>query len=421
MTLVRRKEFIILMKTYITGGVLIDCTGKDPIKNPSILVEGDRIVKIGTKGSLPMPSDAKLLDCGDGILLPGMIDSHLHAGTDSSRDEPLNVQLTQPDALRALRARDSLFNDLKAGVTTIRLLGDGKGCIDVVLRDAINRGDFQGPRLLAAAQAIRPTHGTAAEIGVCADGVEEVRKRVREAIFMGADVIKLFISNISRGDTYLDYLKGDLTGVAAYTKEEIAVAVEEAHRSEIKVAAHCIGGPAVRWALEVGVDSLEHANMIEDDDIQYFLKYGGFISDPNLILFFDPEHGFESDGNKTHKWNELPSWWHDKVHIAQERTRSVMAKALKQGVKFALATDLNHGLLYLECKYFVEQVGATPMQALFAVTRDSAELLGLQDEIGTIEIGKCADLICVKKNPLDNIENLKEVTMIMKQGVIINN
>ena len=146
----------------------------------------------------------------------------------------------------------------------------------------------------------------------------------------------------------------------------------------------CIGGDVVRWALEAGFASLEHANLIEED-IPLFLKTGAYISDPNLILFFDPVRGFETPTNKTHKWEDLPEWWHEKVRRSREQTRRVMSKALKAGVKFALGTDLNHTLLWLECKYFIEEIGATNMQALFAVTRDSAELLGLADEIGTLE------------------------------------
>lgn len=144
----------------------------------------------------------------------------------------------------------------------------------------------------------------------------------------------------------------------------------------IKVAAHCIGGIAIRWGLEAGIDSMEHANLIEEEDIPYFLKHNAFISDPNLHLFFDPVKGFESPTNKTHKWEQLPAWWHEKVRKAKEQTRRVMPKALKAGVKFALGTDLNHGQLWLECKYFVQEIGATPMQAILAVTKNCSELLG---------------------------------------------
>lgn len=407
------------MRTYIKAGRLVDCTGADAIRSPVVLVEDGRIIQVGTSQTLEIPVGSEVIDCGEGTLLPGLIDSHLHIGEDCRREEPVGLQHKQPDALRAIRGVVSLYEDLMSGVTTARALGDGTGFVDVILRDAIERGEAVGPRLLVAAQALRPSHGTSPEAAVVADGVDEVRRCVRQAIFHGADVIKLFISNISRGSSHIDYLKGDLTQVSAYSKEELVAAVEEARRSGVKVCGHCIGGDVVRWALEAGFASLEHANLIEEEDIPLFLKTGAYISDPNLILFFDPVRGFETPTNKTHKWEDLPEWWHEKVRRSREQTRRVMSKALKAGVKFALGTDLNHTLLWLECKYFIEEIGATNMQALFAVTRDSAELLGLADEIGTLEEGKCADIICVDGNPLEDISALSRVQMVMRSGHVV--
>lgn len=409
------------MQTYLKAALLIDGTGSDPIYNPIIIIDKNYIKKIGNEGTISIPSDAIIIDRGDEVLMPGLIDSHCHAGEDSKRSESVREQHLKPDPLRAIRGYTSLLHDLKSGVTTMRLLGDGGGLIDKILRDAINAGEIEGPRLLVACLAIRPSHGTAPEIaqGVGADGADEVRKRVRQAIYYGADVIKIFISNISNGDTFLDYLKGDLTQVAAYTKEEIAVAVEEAHRAGKKVAAHCIGGEAMKWGLEVGVDSFEHANLMEEDDIPYFLKYNAYISDPNLHLFFDPIKGFESPQNKSWVWDDLPEWWHEKVRRARQQTKRVFSKALKAGVKFALGTDLNHGGLWLEAKYLRNEIGATPMQALLACTRNGAECCGILDKTGTIEVGKYADIISISGNPLDDIENLKNVKMVMKEGRVV--
>lgn len=407
------------MVTYLKAAKLVDCTGAEVISNAAVIVEDGRIRQVGPASQMPVPEGAQVLDLGSGTLMPGLIDSHLHIGEDCRREETVGQQHLQPDALRAIRGVVSLHDDLMCGVTTARSLGDGTGFVDVILRDAIDRGEVVGPRLLVAAQALRPSHGTAPEAAVTADGPDEVRRRVREAVYHGADVIKMFISNISRGSSALDYLKGDLTQVSAYTKEELMVAVEEANRAGLKVCGHCIGGDVVKWALEAGFASLEHANLIEEDDIPLFVEKGAYISDPNLILFFDPVRGFETPTNKTHKWEELPEWWHQKVWRAREQTRRVMSKALKAGVKFALATDLNHTLLWLECKYFIEEIGASNMQALFAVTRDSAALLGLADEIGTLEAGKCADIICVDGDPLEDISALSRVRMVMRGGCVV--
>lgn len=409
------------MKTYLKAALMIDGTGAAPVEDPVVMIENGLITGVETAATVEIPKNAVMIDRGTEIIMPGMIDSHCHAGEDSKRGESVREQHLKPDPLRALRGQVSLMRDLRCGVTTLRLLGDGGGFIDKILRDAINAGEIGGPHLLVSCLPVRPSHGTAPEISECvgADGVDEVRKRVRQAIYYGADVIKLFTSNISNGDTFLDYLKGDLTQVAAYTKAEMEVAAEEAHRAGKKVAAHCIGGKAIRWGLEAGIDSMEHANLIEEEDIPYFLEYGGYISDPNLHLFFDPVKGFESPQNKSWVWKDLPDWWHQKVYRAREQTRRVMGKALKEGVKFALGTDLNHGGLWLEAKYFVEQIGATTMQAILACTRDSADCCGILDTAGTLEPGKRADIISLTANPLEKIDHLKQVAMVMKEGVII--
>lgn len=409
------------METYITGKMLIDGTGAAPLSHPVIHVENGRIIAVGTKETINIPKEAAVICRDNEVLLPGLVDSHCHAGEDSKRGESVSEQHLKPAPLRILRGSVSLKNDLLMGVTTMRLLGDGNDMIDKILRDAITAGEIEGPRLLVCCLPIRPSHGTAPEIAQYygADGVDEVRKRVRQAIYYGADVIKLFTSNISNGDTFIDYLKGDLTQIAAYTKAEMEVAVEEAHRAGKKVAAHCIGGKAIQWGIEAGIDSLEHVNLMEESDIPLFLEHGTFISDPNLHLFFDPDKGFESPKNKSWVWSELPEWWHEKVYHARKQTKEVMGRAVREGVKFALATDLNHGGLWTEAKYFVKELGATPMQAILACTRNGAECCGILTETGTIEPGKYADIIAVADDPLEDIERLSQVTFVMKEGKII--
>jgi len=406
------------MLLVIKGKLLIDGTGTPPVLDGAVLVEGDRIVEVGKLENLHFPSNTRIINRGHETLLPGMVDSHIHIAIDSTINESVSLQQERPDSLKALRGYKSLQKDLMSGVTTVRSLGDGSD-VAKIIRDAIERGEISGPRVLACILALRPSHGTAPKTAICADGVDELRRRTRESIAMGADVIKIFASNIIRGDTHLDYLKGDLTGVAAYTKEEMAVVAEEAHRAGIKVAAHAIGGPALRWALQAGIDSVEHANLMCEEDIKVFLETGGFLSDPNLHLFFDPEIGFESEGNQTHPWRELPEWWHEKVRLAREQTRTVMSKAVKMGVKFALGTDLNHGGLWKEAKYFVQDLGATETEAIRAITKNGAELCGLENQIGTLEKGKLGDIISVNGNPLEKIEYLQDVQFVVKEGRVV--
>lgn len=391
----------------------IDGTG-NVIKNGVVIIKNNIIADIGEPQQVTIPEEADVIDCTSKTVLPGFIDSHTHVCSDASRSESITGQFNLPEGLLALRAYVSLQKDIQSGVTTMRCLGDPYK-LDQVLRDAIKNGEIPGPRLLACVHAIKPSHGTALNLGVVADGPKEVRKKVREAISNGADVIKLFVSNLCRGRTNIDYKKGDLTEIPAFTKEEIAIAVEEAHRAGIKVAAHGIGGPAVRWAIEVGVDSIEHANMIQEEDIELFVKCGTFLSDPNLQLFFDNETGFEI------RTKHLPNWWHEKVKKAADITREVHKKALKAGVKYVLATDSNHGNLWREAFHMVNVLGATEMEAILAITKNGAEVCGIEDKLGTLEKGKIADITIVDGNPLKDIIDLRKVILVIKDGCIVYN
>jgi len=403
------------MLVAIKAKQVIDGTGAPPIPDGVVLIEDGKILTVGSASEVQIPPSSEVINCSAWTVLPGLIDSHSHIiwrGANPERQSYGSIVLQEkiPIPLKSILAYRNLLDDMSSGVTTIRSLG-ASADIDLVLRDAILAGELPGPRLLASGQPIRPTHGTANFLGRPADGVEQVQQAVREAISKGVDVVKIFATNIQTGTGDVAYRLGDLTNVPAYTKEELAVAVEEAHRVGCRVAAHAIGGPALRWAIEVGVDSVEHANLIEEQDIEVFLKTGCVLSDPNLYLFFDSEYGFESRPN----WNTLPSWWQTKVRRAAEQTRTVQRKALAAGVTFALALDSGHGILWREAKCMVEVLEASPMEAILAVTRNGALACGLSN-VGTLEPGKHADIIAVDGDPLVDIATLANVRMVMKEG-----
>ena len=197
----------------------------------------------------------------------------------------------------------------------------------------------------------------------------------------------------------------------AYSREELFAAIGEAHDLGMKVAGHAIGGPAMRWAMEAGIDSVEHANMLEEQDIEYFVKYGTRLSDPNLQLFFDEETGFQA------RENYKQEWWREKVITARALTEKYMPLAMRAGVKICLAVDSTHSFLWKEAKYLVG-IGASNREALLAVGKNNAELLGLAHSIGTLDKGKIADIISVKGDPLQDITVLKDVRFVMKEGKI---
>ena len=399
----------------IKAGLLIDGTGNPPIPEGVVLIQGSEIIDVGPASRVEIPTDCEVVDCTNETVLPGLIDSHSHimfCGANRRQDKPPSIvdQEKVPLPTKAILAYRNILDDMSSGVVTIRSLGADND-LDIHLRDATARGDLPGPRILASGQPLRSTHGTAEFLGKPADGKEEVRKAVRDRISRGADVIKVFATNIQAGRGQVAYRHGDLTTVPAYTKEELSAAVEEAHNAGRKVAAHAIGGPALRWAMEAGVDSVEHANLMEEQDIEVFLNTGCVLSDPNYYLFFDKEYGFESRP----AWDQLPGWWQEKVAYAGEKTRTVHRKAFEAGVRFVLALDSGHGLIWREAKCMVEILGASTMDAILSLTKHSAELCGLT-RVGTLQPGKLADLISVEGNPLESISALRDIRLIMKEG-----
>lgn len=398
----------------IKSNLLIDGTGSPAISAGVVYVdEKGRICRVGSHIT-QIPPGSEIIDWSRYTILPGFVDSHTHLTLSHRSAKGLLGQFfhTSPSLL-AIKGFLNLMCDLRSGVTTSRAMGDGAEGLEITIRDAINRGEIPGPRVLACVE-VRPSHGTGTKRGG-EDSIWEIRKAIRRGIREGADVVKVFATNIVPGNQEDDFRRGDLTIIPSYTKDEIVAAVEETHRVGVKVAVHALGGPALRWALEAGADTIEHAALMEEEDIEFFLKYGAYLSDPNLQLFFDEETGYE----KSHFGQIVPQWWQTKVQHTRELMRRVMPKALKAGVKFILGSDPVHGELWREAVHFVKVLGASEMQAVQSLTKHSADALGLSEEVGTLEKGKIADLVAIEGNPLDNIESLRNVKAVVKEGTIV--
>ena len=396
------------MRTIIKSRQLVADAGKPPIPEGIVVVEGENILEIGTPDTIAVPPDSAVIDCTGDTVLPGLVDAHAHITADSSYRIPVmaHFEIDLPTAV--LRGSMNLRKDLASGVTTMRTLGDRPG-VERRFRDAIERGEIPGPRLVICARALGPSHGTARFLRASADGVDELTKCIRENVALGAQALKLFVTNVQTGDTFEDYLRGDLTTVPAYSKRELVAAVSEAHTLGMHVAGHTIGGPGMRWAMEAGIDSVEHANLLEEQDIECFVKYGTYLGDPNLQVFFDDETGFETFD--TWQWG----WWRERVVKAREQTRTYLPKAIEAGVKVCLGTDSTHASLWREAKHLTG-IGASTQHALLAVTKNGAQLLGMADRVGTLEPGKLADVISVRGDPLEDITALRDVKLVMKAG-----
>ncbi len=397
------------MSKVIKSKLLIVHPDQAPIPRGMLGVNRGRVVDVGT--DVKVPPDAEVVDCSAYTVMPALIDSHAHITINNRFKMPLSAHFDLDATTAVLRGAMNLRSDLASGVTTMRALGDRPG-IEKAFQGAIDRGEAVGPRLKVCARALRPSHGTAPFLCFPADGKEELVLKIRENFSQGADWTKLFITNVRQGDAYRDYIRGDLTDVAAYSKEEIDAAIAVSHDLGIPVAAHAIGGPGMRWAMEAGIDSIEHANLLTEEDIARFVKSGAYLSDPNLQLFFDDEVGFASF--PTWAWG----WWRERVERARELTAKYLPEAIRAGVKVCLGTDSTHATLWREAKELVA-LGVSEMDALKAVTTNTAEMLSMADRVGHLRAGMLADAIALSGNPLKDIACLQHVKMVMKEGRVI--
>ena len=394
--------------TVIRAARLIDGRGGNPASPAVIVVRGNRIESIGGA----VPADAQTIDLGDMTLLPGLIDAHTHILlqgdiTSADYDEQL---FRESMPYRALRASRAVKIALEHGFTTLRdLETEGAMYTDVDVKRAINNGVIPGPRLFVSTRAMSVTGGYGPSgyspevtfpMGVqIVDGVEGGRKAVREQIAHGADWIKVYADR-----SYFVQKDGTLSSTPTFTAEEMKAIVEESHRLRHKVAAHAMARPGIENALNAGVDSIEHGIAIPDDLVDMMVAKGTYLC-PTLTVteFVAPGRGGV--------WTKIPQFHHDSFQ-----------RALRKGVKIAFGTDAG-GFPWdaiNEAKEFEYETryGMTPMQAIQSATRVASELLGMGDQIGTVESGKLADIVAVPGNPLDDITVLERVAFVMKDGQV---
>ena len=303
---------------------------------------------------------------------------------------------------------------LRAGFTSVRNVG-ASGYSDVALRDAIDAGELPGPRLLVSGPGLGITGGHCddtllpyqlrhREEGV-ADGPWDARGKAREVIKYGADLIKLCASGGVLS-------KGDQPGAAQYTVEEMRAIVEEAHRAGRKVAAHAHGTQSIKEAIQAGVDSIEHASLLDDEGARLAKARGTF-----LVMDIYNDDFILSEGLKM---GMLPESIEKEKAIGQLQRES-FTRGVKAGVRMAFGTDggvYPHGDNARQFAYMVK-FGMTPMQAIRSATLDAAELLGWSGKVGTVETGKLADLIAVRGDPLADIRVLETVGFVMKGGEVV--
>lgn len=384
--------------------LLIDGNGAPPIAAIDVLVADGRIAQVGH--GLAVPSGAQVIEEPGTTLLPALIDCHVHLTLTADPQESLGDH--PPEAVVAWRAAKHVRETLHAGITTVRDLG-GRGHVNIQIAQAIEQGLVEGPRVFAAGRWICMTGGHGWEIGREADGPDEVRKAVREQIKAGAHVIKFMATGgvLTRTDPRS----------AQLGKEEMQAGVEEAHKAGRRVSAHAHSAQGVKNALLAGVDTIEHGTLMDEEALARLSERQAFYV-PTLAPLANILAGGTEAG--------IPAWILDKGWAVLESHKRNFQAALRSGVKIAAGTDAGdpltyHGANARELRLMVEW-GMTPLQAITAGTRTGADLLGLLDELGTVETGKRADLLLVRGNPLDDIsilERSEEILVILKDGKLV--
>lgn len=406
---------LIAQKTYIWCGTLIDGVSKEAKKNMTIVVEKNKITSVDNGFSKPEASDLTI-DLKTKTVTPGWIDMHVHVEIETKKGNVADRFILNPADI-AFESLKYVKATLMAGFTSVRDLG-GSG-VNISLRNAINKGLVIGPRIYTAGKSIAttgghadPTNGYRKDLmgdpgpreGVI-NGPEDAYHAVRERYKEGSDLIK-----ITATGGVLSQAKDGAN--AQFTEEEIKAIVTAAKDYGFKVAAHAHGAEGIKRAIRAGVNSIEHGTFMDDEGIELMKQYGTWYV-PTIIA-----------GKSTADSAKIPGYYTEivtpKALATGPQIQKTFARAYKAGVKIAFGTDAGvyqHGKNWMEFGYMIE-AGMSAMEAIKAATISAAELLGEKDRLGSIEVGKLADIVAVDGDPLKDPQVFGKVVFVMKDGVV---
>ncbi|MCY3700004.1 MAG: amidohydrolase family protein [Gemmatimonadetes bacterium] len=409
--------------TAIRAGRLIDGTGQPARQDQVIIVRGERIEAVGDAAAIAIPDHARVVDLSGHTVMPGIVDAHAHL---SIRPDIRTLRgqlegMEQHDAMQMARIIRNIRVQLMSGVTSVYVVGEVH-YNDIQASQAVEEGIIPGPRIYPSGNFISTTAGHGPAEYRTTNGPWEMRTFVRQNYEMGAHHMKLTITDRARvgPNNGTPYAPGE----SNYTKEEIDAAVNELHRLGIEATAHA-NGESIRLAVEAGVNSIQHGGNLNEElmdlmasrDVGFVNTYTiGFQSVFNEWGFLDNEAGDIRD------WLERGRQVHGRAldenpGRAQRRLDRLgqLRRSKEKGVKVGIGTDSMHGYMLLEMENLVA-AGFTPLEAIAAATGLNAEIVGIEDEVGTVEVGRFADIIAIDGRPDENIRDMGNVAFIMVGG-----
>ena len=402
----------------IVGGTVFDAVTGDVVRNGVVRIEGERITAMGPTSAAPASvRDARVIDASGRFVMPGLMDCHVHLLLSGAPDYAMRG-LKELVPYTAIRGAAYARRLLEAGFTTVRDVG-AAGYGNIALRQAVEEGLVPGPRIVAAGHSLSVLggHGDSyfrPEVRVHRDGLvngpDEARRAVRQLVKMRADVIKLLVT----GGVMTD---GSEVGVLQWTPDELRAAIGQAHQLGRRVAGHCHGAIGVKEAVAVGLDTVEHGTLLDEEAIALMKRRGTYYV-PTLVAGFHIGAGGTAAG--------IPEYAVAKARQVAERAAASVRHAHEVGVSIALGTDCGTPLNEAGKNAFELELltrhGLSPAEALLAATRVAAEAIGLQSETGTLEPGKLADVIVVDGDPLADVRVLQDVarvTHVIRAGRVV--
>jgi imidazolonepropionase-like amidohydrolase len=408
--------------TLLRNGTLIDGTGKAPVTNAAVLIKDNRIHSAGRAEAISLPNESiHEIDAGGGFILPGFIDTHVHLmleGVNIARD------MVTPFSMRFYNSVKYMKNTIDAGVTSVRDAGGA----DAGVKQAVESGVVPGPRMQISITVLTITGGhgdgwmrSGMEYELFptypgypsarVDGVDDCRRKVREVLRAGADIVKICSTGGVLSPT-------DHPEYTQFSPEELDVIVREAaYRRGVKVMAHAQGVEGIKNAVRAGIHSIEHGIYLDDEAIDLMLKHGTFLV-PTLLAPLAVLEAGEKGG--------MPEYGVRKSREVVEIHAESISRAHKAGVRIAMGTDagvMPHGTNLRELGLMVN-IGMTSMESIVATTKIAAQCLGWEDQVGTIEPGKLADVVISRTDPLADIrslENNDNIILVMKDGIAVKN